>query len=67
MTVKDFLDVFKNPNVVVEVRDSADELLAKIYANGKDILNTDISGRVIDDINLENASLVKVIVKDVEP
>lgn len=67
MTVKDFLDVFKNPNVVVEVRDSADELLAKIYANGKDILNTDISGRVVDDINLENASLVKVIVKDVEP
>ena len=67
MTVKDFLDVFKNPNVVVEVRDSADELLAKIYANGKDILNTDISGRNVDDIILENATLVKVIVEDVEP
>jgi hypothetical protein len=64
MTVKDFLDVFRNPSVTVEIKDSADELVAKLYANGKDILNTEISGREIDEIKVENVSLVVVTVKD---
>ena len=65
MTVKDFLDVFKNPNVTVEVRDSSDELIAKLYANGKDILNSTISSRVIDDIHIESVNTVVVTVEDV--
>jgi len=65
MTVKDFLDVFKNPNVTVEVRDSSDELIAKLYANGKDILNATISSRVIDDIHIESVNTVVVTVEDV--
>ena len=64
MTVKDFLDVFKNPNVTVEVRDSADDLIAKVYANGKDVLKTDISSRVVDDIKVENVNSVVVSVED---
>ena len=64
MTVKDFLDVFKNPNVTVEIRDSADELIAKLYANGKDILNAEISSKEVDEIKTENVSLVVVTVKD---
>lgn len=65
MTVKDFFDVFKNPNVTVEVRDSSEDLIAKLYANGKDILNTTISSRVIDDIHIESVNTVVVKVEDV--
>ena len=64
MTVKDFLDVFKNPNTTVEIRDSAGDLLAKEYAIGKDTLNTDISSRVVDEIKTESVSLVIVTVED---
>lgn len=65
MTVKDFLDVFKNPNVTVEVRDSSEDLIAKLYANGKDILNSTISSRIIDDIHIESVNTVVVTVEDV--
>lgn len=64
MTVKDFLDVFKNPNVTVEIRDSAGDLLAKEFAIGKDTLNTTISSRVVDEIKTESVNLVVVTVED---
>lgn len=64
MTVKDFLDVFKNPNVTVEVRDSVGDLLAKEYAIGKDTLNTAISSRVVNEIKTESVNLITITVED---
>ena len=64
MTIKDFLDVFKNPNTTVEIRDSAGDLLAKEYAIGKDTLNTEISSRTVDEIKIENVGLITVTVED---
>ena len=64
MTIKDFLDVFKNPNTTVEIRDSAGDLLAKEYAIGKDTLNTEISSRTVSEIKIENVGLITVTVED---
>jgi len=66
MTVKDFLKVFRNPQVVVDIVDMGDESIAKVNANGKDILKDEISGREIYDIKVVNAQNVKVIVTEVD-
>ena len=66
MTVKDFLEVFRNPAMDVDIVDMGDESIAKISANGKDILKTEISERTIYDIKVVNAQNVKVIVTNVE-
>ena len=64
MTVKDFLDVFRNQQVTVDIVDLGDENIATVKANGKDILKTEISSRVIYDIKIVNVQSVKVIVTD---
>lgn len=66
VTVKDFLKLFRNPQVVVDIVDMGDESIAKVNANGKDILKDEISGREIYDIKIVNAQNVKVIVTEVE-
>ena len=66
VTVKDFLKLFRNPQVVVDIVDMGDESIARVNANGKDILKDEISGREIYDIKVVNAQNVKVIVTEVE-
>lgn len=66
MTVKDFLKVFKNPAVTVEIKDESDELVAKTYADGKDVLNTEISAREVRLVKLVNMNHVDIAVKNVE-
>lgn len=66
VTVKDFLKLFRNPQVVVDIVDMGDESIARVNANGKDILKDEISGREIYDIKIVNAQNVKVIVTEVE-
>ena len=66
VTVKDFLKLFRNPQVVVDIVDMGDESIARVNANGKDILKDEISGREIYDIKIINAGSVKIIVTEVE-
>ena len=66
MTVKDFLDVFRNQQVTVDIVDLGDENIATVKANGKDILKDEISGRTIYDIKIVNAQNVKIIVTEDE-
>lgn len=66
MTVKDFLKVFKNPAVTVEIKDESDELVAKTYADGKDVLNAEISAREVRLVKLVNMNHVDIAVKNVE-
>ena len=68
MTVKDFLKLFRNPGVKVDIVDMGEEPIATVNANGKDILKDEISSKEIYDIKLVNAQTVKVItVADAEP
>jgi len=66
MSVKEFLKVFRNGMVTVDIVGMGDENIATVKANGKDILKDEISGRTIYDIKIVNAQNVKVIVTEDE-
>lgn len=66
MSVKEFLKVFRNGMVTVDIVGMGDENIATVKANGKDILKDEISGRTIYDIKIVNAQNVKVIVTEEE-
>lgn len=66
MSVKEFLKVFRNGMVTIDIVGMGDENIATVKANGKDILKDEISGRTIYDIKIVNAQNVKVIVTEDE-
>ena len=66
MSVKEFLKVFRNGMVTVDIVGMGDENIATVKANGKDILKDEISGRTIYDIKIVTAQNVKVIVTEDE-
>lgn len=63
LTVSDFLKVFKNPQITLTIVDENGDEVAKIYANGKDVLNTEISAMEIKLIKVDNAQNVTITVK----
>lgn len=66
MTVKQLLKVFRNPAITLEVIDESDELIAKTYADGKDVLNDEISNREVRLVKIDSMTKATVTVKNVE-
>lgn len=66
MTVKQFLKIFRNPAITLEVIDESDELIAKTYADGKDVLNDEISNREVRLVKIDSMTKATVTVKNIE-
>lgn len=66
MTVKQLLKVFRNPAITLEIIDESDELIAKTYADGKDVLNDEISNREVRLVKIDSMTKATVTVKNVE-
>lgn len=67
MTIQELLKVFKNPQMSVTIIDESGDEVAKVYANGKDVLNAEIDAMEVKLIKVDNAQGVTVTVKSENP
>lgn len=62
ITVQDFLGVYKNPENTVNIKDESDTPIAKLYAEGDDVINATLGARTIRLIKHDDARSVTITV-----
>lgn len=65
MTVRDFIKVYKNPNVILSITDEDDEEIIKVYATGNidENLSSELLAKEIKRVKQNDALHASVVLK----
>ena len=65
MTVRDFIKVYKNPNVILSITNEDDEEIIKVYATGNvdENLSSELLAREIKKVKQDDALHATIILK----